>query len=97
MFVRRSKSFSALLTVLSLSVAVVGVARAQAANPACNWFVQESTKQQQMNVQRGCNFRGPEWTSDVKALTTFCERNPPAVWKSVVEARERQLATSCKK
>jgi hypothetical protein len=96
MLTRSFKMVPALMCGL-LSVAAAGNALAQGSNPACNWYVQESTKQQQENLQKGCNFRGAEWTSDVKALTTFCERNPPATWKSVVEARARQLATSCKK
>jgi hypothetical protein len=75
----------------ALAGLALGAGAAQAANPACNWYVQTSAKQQQENMRKGCNFRGAEWSSDVSAHAAFCERNAPEVWKGVAQRRQKQL------
>jgi hypothetical protein len=69
---------------------------ASAANPACQWYVQQSSRQQKENLDKNCGFRGPEWTTDAKLLIAYCETNAPEVWKGLAARREQMLA-GCKR
>jgi hypothetical protein len=66
-------------------------ASARAANPACTWYVSQSVRQQQDNVQRACGFRGPEWSSDVKAHGVYCEGQAPQDAKALIQKRQQML------
>ena len=70
---------------------------AEAANPACQWYVQTSARQQQDNLQRACGLKGTEWTIDVRALGDFCEKQAPEVWKALVQQRQQKLDACGKK
>lgn len=87
--------FSACALALVAGVTYTSAANA-APNPACQWYVQTSAKQQQENAQKACGFKGPEWTTDIKVHGDFCEKQAPEVWKSLAQKRQQSL-DGCKK
>lgn len=92
--------------MISLRLPTVGVALlggltlsglANAANPACQWYVQTSAKQQQENMQRACGLKGPEWSTDTKVHAAYCESHAPEDWKSLAQKRQQALDGCAKK
>ena len=66
--------------------------QAAAANPSCDWYVAQSLRQQQDNMQRACGFKSGEWTFDLRGLTVVCEGLPPLEARGLVEKRQQMLA-----
>jgi hypothetical protein len=70
--------------------------QAAAANPFCTWYVAQSVRQQQDNMQRACGFKGAEWSFDTRSLAVVCEGQPPQETRAMVEKRQQMLAECAK-
>ena len=61
----------------------------------CKWYALTSAKQQKENERKSCGFKGPQWSKNIKAHNNWCQGQPPQVWKSMVEKRQKALS-GCK-
>ena len=85
-----------ILAWTALAVLPLTAPQAMAANPSCEWYVAQSVRQQQHNMQRACGFKGAEWSFDTRSLTVVCEGLPPLEVRAVVEKRRQMLAECAK-
>ena len=85
-----------ILAWTALTVLPMAAAQTMAANPSCDWYVTQSLRQQQENMQRACGFKGAEWSFDTRSLTVVCEGLPPLEARTMVEKR-RQILAECAK
>jgi hypothetical protein len=60
----------------------------------CDMYGKLALQQMQQNIQSKCNLTGPEWSSDLKAHTTWCSGVGPDQWKVQLQKREQAL-TAC--
>lgn len=58
----------------------------------CKWYALTSAKQQKENEQKSCGFKGPQWSKNIKKHDRWCQGQPPQVWKSIIEKRQKALA-----
>lgn len=70
--------------------------QAAAANPSCDWYVAQSLRQQQDNMQRACGFKGAEWSFDARGLAVSCNGVPPLETRATVAKRQQMLADCAK-
>jgi hypothetical protein len=82
--------FAAILTGGFVAVASSSGASAQA---NCEMYGRMALQQMQQNIQQKCNLTGPEWSSDLKAHTTWCGSVGPDQWKVQLQKRDQALAT----
>ncbi|MDX2266413.1 MAG: hypothetical protein NW215_15745 [Hyphomicrobiales bacterium] len=80
-----------MMAVLSLGVAVLGVAGgadAQPRNPpeVCEAYAREAVAQNARNLSSGCGFAGARWSADLSGHLTWCQIFPRA---AAEEERER--------
>jgi hypothetical protein len=85
---------------MGASVALIALSsqtpQAAAANPSCDWYVAQSVRQQQENLQRACGFKGAEWSFETRNLSSVCEGQPPQETRAMVEKRQQMLAECAK-
>lgn len=85
-----------LRTCVALSAALVGAATllpaSAHAQANCQWYGTTALKQQQENERLKCGFKGPDWSSDLKAHMTWCASVAPDVWKKSAQKRDQELA-----
>jgi hypothetical protein len=90
-------SIPALVLVAGMIVAP-GPAGAQAvAQTTCEWYARTAVKQQQENEQKKCGFKGPAWTSDLKAHQAWCASVSPEEWRRSAQKRDQDLAACARK
>ncbi|MFM9943531.1 MAG: hypothetical protein ACKVP7_29035 [Hyphomicrobiaceae bacterium] len=89
------RTFAALSVIAAVgsSMLLPTTATAQA---NCDWYAKTALKQQQDNERLKCGFKGPEWTTDLRAHTTWCAGVAPDAWKAQAQKRDQQLA-ACQK
>lgn len=85
-----------ILAWTALTVFPLAAPQALAANPSCEWYLAQSVRQQQDNLQRACGFKGAEWSFDTRSLTVVCEALPPLETRAIVEKRRQMLAECAK-
>jgi hypothetical protein len=86
------------LLLVSGPIAAPGSARAQAvAQTTCEWYARTAVKQQQENEQKKCGFKGPAWTSDLKAHQIWCAGVSPEEWRRSAQKRDQDLAACGRK
>ncbi len=86
---------AALPVIAALGVAVFMPAEA-AAQANCDWYAKTALKQQQDNERLKCGFTGAEWSTDLRAHTTWCAGVAPDAWKAQAQKRDQQLV-ACQK
>jgi hypothetical protein len=89
---KSKKSAIATIAVLAGTMTAMPLASASA---NCSSYAKLSLQQQQENVRKNCGFAGPEWTSDMKALVTWCSKSPPQAAQAMLKKRSAALA-GCK-
>lgn len=90
------------IVLRALSLAVVAgsafpVLAQSAAPTTCEWYARTAVKQQQENEQRKCGFKGPAWTSDLRAHQTWCAGVSPEEWRRSAQKRDQELAACARK
>jgi len=75
-----------------LASTALASADAFAQAPDCQWYATTALKQQQDNDRRKCGFKGPEWSSDLKAHLAWCASVPPETWRATAQKRNQDLA-----
>jgi hypothetical protein len=82
---------------LALAALLAGGAFAPAAHAQanCDVYGKLALQQQKENEAGKCGFKGPEWSSDLKAHIAWCSSVGPDQWKVQLQRRTQQLAT-CK-
>lgn len=85
-------------TMLLLATMIGAVANTEPvlAQTNCDMYGRLAVKQAQENDQKKCNFKGPEWSGDLKAHVAWCGSVAPDQWKVQLQKREQAL-TSCAK
>lgn len=58
----------------------------------CDWYALNALEQQRRNIERGCGFDGPSWSSDRSRHLAWCKSSSPDEWKRQSQLREQQLA-----
>ena len=93
--VRSGRTFvmGAIGAVGVLAVGAVGTPASAQAD--CETYGRLALQQQRENEQRRCGFKGPEWSSDLKAHVAWCARVGPNQWRASVQSRAQKLATEC--
>jgi sarcosine oxidase gamma subunit len=87
------RSTSALITAtVFVGLGSTGSATTASAQANCEMYGRMALQQMQQNVQDKCNLTGPEWSSDLKAHTTWCSSVGPDQWKVQLQKREQALA-----
>jgi hypothetical protein len=86
---RRCAAFS--LTAVLGVAALIPAALAQAQGN-CEWYANLALQQQKVNLDRGCGFAGPAWSSNRSAHMSWCATVAPEVWKNQAKQRDQQLA-----
>jgi hypothetical protein len=81
-------------TVLSAGLVLPPAALAQA---NCDWYAKTALRQQQLNEEQKCNFKGDAWSADLKAHLNWCASVAPDVWKAQAQQRDQMLAQCAKK
>lgn len=87
---RRKTPAIATIALLAGTMSALPFASASA---NCSSYAKLSLKQQQENVRKNCGFSGPEWTSDMKALVTWCSKSPPQAAQAMLQKRNAALAS----
>lgn len=94
----RARTATVTATLLSAGCLASSVWSAPAsAQSTCDWYARTAVKQQQENEQKKCGFKGPDWSSDVKAHATWCAGVPADVWRELAQKRDRDLASCVRK
>lgn len=88
------RSHVALAAAALAGSAILGSAAQAQSN--CDWYARTALKQQQVNEQRKCGFRGPEWSTDLRSHMAWCSSVAPDAWKAQAQRRDQALA-SCEK
>jgi hypothetical protein len=83
------------LLALCAAAGLSAVTRAEA-QATCEWYAKTALQQQQRNERNKCGFKGPEWSSDLRAHLAWCAGQSPDRWKAEAQKREQMLA-ACKK
>lgn len=78
-------------------IATAALAPEVTAQANCDWYAKTALRQQQENEQKKCNFKGPEWSSDLKAHMSWCGTVPPDAWRDQAQKRDQALAACAKK
>lgn len=79
--------------LLALGAATSGVS----AQSNCEWYAKTAVRQQQINEEKRCGFKGEAWHKDLTAHLRWCAGVAPDFWKSEAQKRNRQLADCQKK
>jgi hypothetical protein len=82
----------AVMSGLVTALALAGGTTPAAAQTNCDMYGKMALQQMQQNIQSKCNMTGPEWSSDLKAHTTWCSGVGPDQWKMQLQKREQALA-----
>ena len=80
-----STAFTASLLVLALA------ATEAAAQANCEWYAKTAVRQQQINEDKKCGFKGDAWHKDLGAHLKWCAGVAPDFWKSEAQSRNTQL------
>jgi hypothetical protein len=80
-------SIGMVAALLAMSAAPPALAQAN-----CEMYGRLALQQMQQNIQGKCNLSGPEWSSDLKAHSTWCSSVGPEQWKVQLQKREQALA-----
>ena len=91
-----------LLRVIVAAFAAVGTVVVAGASPVhaqanCEWYARTALRQQQINEERKCGFKGEAWHSDLKAHLNWCASVSPDAWKDQAKTRDQQLAQCARK
>lgn len=86
------RSTAALLSALAATVLVTGGVPPVGAQATCDWYARTALRQQQLNEERKCGFKGEAWHPDLKAHLAWCASVSPDLWKEQAKARDHQLA-----
>lgn len=62
----------------------------------CRGYAQSAVSQQQENVRRRCQFRGPRWSGDFQAHYNWCLQVPESVAERENQARAEMLRYKCR-
>jgi hypothetical protein len=73
-------------------LAVIASTTGASAQANCEMYGRMALQQMQQNIQLKCNMTGPEWSSDLKAHTTWCGSVGPDQWKVQLQKRDQALA-----
>jgi hypothetical protein len=92
-FASGSARGAGILAVLTL----FGWATGASAQANCEMYGRLALQQMQQNTQQKCNLTGPEWSSDLKAHTTWCGSVGPDQWKVQLQKRDQALAACSSK
>ncbi len=60
-------------------------------NPECDEYARRSVRVSQINVQRRCEYEGPEWSANYADHYRFCTRNNPQERRDVMITRRQAL------
>jgi len=80
---------------LAALTGVTGFAASANAQANCETYGKLALQQQKENESNKCGFKGPEWSTDLKAHIAWCGNVGPDAWKAQLQARTQQLA-ACK-
>lgn len=72
--------------------AMCAFATAAQAQSSCKWYGATALKQQKQNEKLGCGFTGSAWHSNLSAHMSWCQSQPPDVWKAAARERDKMLA-----
>jgi hypothetical protein len=82
----------------AFALAVLAMAPAAAhAQANCDWYAKTALRQQQLNEEQKCGFKGEAWTPDLKAHLNWCASVAPDVWKAQAQQRDQELAKCARK
>jgi hypothetical protein len=62
-----------------------------AAQGNCEWYARTAVRQQQINEEKKCGFKGEAWHKDLAAHLKWCASVAPDLWKSEAQKRNQQL------
>src|SRR5947209_5950952 len=93
----RRSAIRASFAGLGAAVALAGFAGYAMAQGNCDWYAKTALRQQQLNEQQKCGFKGEAWSSDLKAHVAWCASVSPELWKAQAQQREQQLTQCAKK
>lgn len=80
------------------AAALVGILADRAAAQAnCEWYARTALRQQQLNEQQKCGFKGDAWSADLRAHVSWCATVSPDVWKAQAQQRDTLLSQCAKK
>ena len=80
---------------LAALTGAAGFATTASAQANCETYGKLALQQQKENAANKCGFKGPEWSSDLKAHIAWCGGVGPDQWKAQLQTRTQQLA-ACK-
>lgn len=86
------RSAAAFLTTLAAAAVLSWGAAPVSAQATCEWYAKTALRQQQLNEERKCGFKGEAWHPDLKAHLAWCASVSPDLWKEQAKARDQQLA-----
>jgi hypothetical protein len=81
-----------LATILTGGVLAISSSTNASAQANCEMYGRMALQQMQQNIQQKCNLTGLEWSSDLKAHTTWCGTVGPDQWKVQLQKRDQALA-----
>lgn len=93
----RSVAGSAIVTAQALVMMSFGMFTPAHAQANCETYGRLALKQMQDNEQKKCGYKGPEWSTDLKAHITWCGGVGPDQWKVQLQKRESALGMCQKK
>lgn len=94
--IERRDTLAGIVTA-ALAGALVVVPHMAAAQANCEWYARTALRQQQLNEERKCGFKGEAWHADLKAHLAWCASVGPDVWKTQAQTRDQQLSQCAKK
>ncbi len=83
------KNYTAL--AIAFGIGAFAVIQSAAAQDNCAWYALNSAKQQQVNLQKNCGFKGDEWSKNVREHRAWCETVAPEVWQKKMDMRQKAL------
>ena len=87
------KKCAALAVIFGISAfSFAGMASAQS---TCKWYALQSAKQQKVNLRKGCNLKGSEWSKNIRDHKAYCESVSPDAWQAKIVERQKAL-DACK-
>ena len=88
---------SAAVAGLSIAALAGSLADGAAAQANCEWYARTALRQQQLNEQQKCGFKGDAWSADLRAHVSWCSAVSPDLWKAQAQQRDTLLTQCAKK
>ena len=85
------------LAIVVAALALTSTAGGVAAQGNCEWYGKTAVRQQQINEDKKCGFKGDAWHKDLAAHMKWCAGVAPDFWKSEAQKRNQQLEACEKK